>query len=153
MDFADFNRQVAVLGGVAVVQVAFRAEGGMFMVRNLARTSRGFIERLGGTDDVYIRRAAPCDHPFVLVDDIDMGTIDKMVRDGIAPAISIETSHENYQAVIRFVRDLPPSIRKSAARALVKKYGGDLGSADADHFFRAAGFNVSGKPAALYFPG
>lgn len=90
-------------------------------------------------EHIYIRPGG--DHSFVLLDDVKKSTIERMKTDGYEPAITVETSPNNYQAWVKLAPEpLPAEVRQEAAKALAKHYGADTGSADARHYGRLAGF-------------
>lgn len=89
--------------------------------------------------DVYIRPAG--EHALVLVDDLTREAVEQMKTDGFMPAAIIETSPNNFQAWVRLSdQPLSADVRRLAARALAKRYVGDLNSADSRHYGRLAGF-------------
>ncbi len=89
--------------------------------------------------DIYIRPEGS--QGLVLMDDIGIGTIDRMEADGIEPAAVIETSPMNYQAWIRVSQEpLEEKLATQIAKNLAQQYGGDSNSADWRHFGRLAGF-------------
>lgn len=91
-------------------------------------------------DDIYIRPAGD-NHALVLVDDLKKSAIEQMKAKGYAPAAIVETSPGNYQCWVK-ISDTPQpaDVRKLAAQALAKHFGGDLNSADSQHYGRLAGF-------------
>lgn len=97
-------------------------------------------------DDIYIRPSPKESHPYVLLDDVGIGTIRQMEQDGLAPAAEVETSPMNYQVLLRLPESLHRADRKAVERLLVERYGADLGSADGGHYMRLSGF-TNRKPA------
>ena len=79
-------------------------------------------------------------HPWLFVDDLDLITIEEMVMAGHIPALVIETSPKNHQVWLKASHDLNAKDRSLANKRLAKLYGGDLASADGQHFGRLAGF-------------
>ena len=138
----ELERQIEVLGQV---EFAYRRADGMFFV------SMERVRRFEIAEDCYIRPRPDVPHSFVLIDDLTWTAIDDLRRDGLNPALVIETSDGNFQAVLKLSHlPLDRQTRKTAARVLAEKYDGDFGSADADHFFRAAG-SVNRKPGRQNF--
>jgi len=92
---------------------------------------------------IYVRPKADWHH-LVLVDDLKSDTLERMRRDGVEPALLVETSPENYQVWISVAQPsrkiVPPEIRAAIAQRMVEDYCGDPGSADAKHYGRLAGF-------------
>jgi hypothetical protein len=90
-------------------------------------------------NDIYIRPAG--EHGLVLVDDLKPEALQRMQRDGFAPAATIETSPGNYQAWVKLAdQPITADLRHAVARELAQTYGGDLNSADSRHYGRLAGF-------------
>lgn len=79
-------------------------------------------------------------HPWLFVDDLDLITIEEMTEAGHIPALVIETSPKNHQVWLKASHDLDAKNRTLANKRLAKLYGGDLASADGEHFGRLAGF-------------
>ena len=105
------------------------------VVRSLA-----WLKRMNARgNDIYIRPVG--DHALVLVDELSAEALARMQRESYAPAAIIETSPGNHQAWVRLSeKPLPAHVRTLAARGLAKHYGGDMNSAEAQHFGRLAGF-------------
>lgn len=73
--------------------------------------------------DIHIRPAG--EHGFVLVDGLEREAIERMRRDGFAPAATLEASHGHYQAWVKLSGDpLPAEVRRLTAEGLAKHYGG-----------------------------
>jgi len=90
-------------------------------------------------NDIYIRPAGSVG--LVLVDDLKAHALAQLKRDGLAPAVVVETSPANYQAWLRVSQEpIPPEQATAAARILATRYGGDIASADFRHYGRLAGF-------------
>lgn len=87
--------------------------------------------------DVYVR---PADSRYLLVDDLKPEAVERMRRDGVAPAAVVETSRGNVQAWVRLTSQLRPEEGTEAARLLAQRYGGDPKSADHGHIGRLPGF-------------
>jgi hypothetical protein len=90
-------------------------------------------------NDIYIRPQGS--QGIVLVDDLGLGSLQRMEADGCKPAVIVQTSSMNYQAWVR-VSEQPISQEEAtaAAKILAERYGGDLNSADWRHYGRLAGF-------------
>ena len=138
------QRQVAALG-VERFEVGIReAKTGQMMNREWSRAeleqSAPWLKRMNAKgNDVYVRPAGA--HGLVLVDDVKPAMLEKMRRDGFAPAAAIETSPGNYQAWVKLSdKPLSADVRRVAAQALAKHYDGDPNSADSRHYGRLAGF-------------
>lgn len=138
------QRQVAALG-VERFEVGIReAKTGQMMNREWSRADLEqavpWLKRMNAKgNDVYIRPAG--EHGLVLVDDVKPAMLEKMRRDGFAPAAAIETSPGNYQAWVKLSdKPLSADVRRVAAQALAKHYDGDPNSADSRHYGRLAGF-------------
>ncbi|MDD4885336.1 MAG: RepB family DNA primase [Thiomonas sp.] len=120
------------------------AQTGLMMHRPWSRAelerSVPWLKRMNARgNDIYIRPDG--DHGLVLVDDLKPDALERMQREGYAPAAILETSPGNFQAWVK-LSDAPLSVavRTRAARGLAQHYGGDLNSADGKHFGRLAGF-------------
>ncbi len=84
-------------------------------------------------------RPITCRH--ILVDDLGEDAMDQLRTDGLGPAFGVRTSKGNHQAWITLSKDeVEPDIAKAAAIIVGKRYGGDLGSTDAQHMGRLPGF-------------
>jgi hypothetical protein len=97
----------------------------------------------------YLRRMNAGDHHvfgrpdstrFVLIDDLDRDALDRLDADLVGPSMIIETSKANHQAWIAVSgHEIPDEIATVAANLLARRYGGDLGSAHAQHVGRLPG--------------
>lgn len=88
---------------------------------------------------VFIR---PC-HPFALADDVEPGTIDRMLDDDLRIAAVIETSPGSFQVWVPLagpLRTVDLAVCVAACDRLVELYGTDPGVAHRDSFGRAPGF-------------
>lgn len=90
--------------------------------------------------DIYVRPEPSKPHPFIMLDDVNAGSIDQMKRDGLTPVLQIETSPLNYQVLLKLPERLDRHVRKATERVLSGRYGSDLNSADGGHYMRLAGF-------------
>jgi hypothetical protein len=91
--------------------------------------------------DIYITQAKNIDRALILVDDLCRPKIDQMTLRGMSPACVIETSPDNYQVWVSLGPEpMSCSERGFVARALAEQFGGDIASADANHYGRLAGF-------------
>jgi hypothetical protein len=88
--------------------------------------------------NIYVRPHG--EHGITLIDDVNETAIQRMKRDGFAPAAVIETSPGNFQSWLHHGTTLSPAEGTQAAKDLAKRYNGDLKSADWRHFGRLAGF-------------
>ena len=138
------QKQINALG-VERFEVGIReAKTGQMMNREWSRAeleqSAPWLKRMNAKgNDVYVRPAGA--HSLVLVDDVKPAMLEKMRRDGFAPAATIETSPGNYQAWVKLSdKPLSADVRRVAAQALAKHYDGDPNSADSRHYGRLAGF-------------
>ncbi len=90
--------------------------------------------------------------PFALADDVQAGTIDRMLDDGCRIAAVIETSPGSFQAWVPLagpLQTVDPSVCAAACERLVELYGTDPGVAHRDSFGRAPGFR-NRKPEHEY---
>ena len=89
--------------------------------------------------DIYVRPAGSTG--LILVDDLNLGSLERMRQDGLKPAAITQTSPLNYQAWVRLSdRPVPQEQATAAAKILAERYGGDPNSADWRHYGRLAGF-------------
>ena len=89
--------------------------------------------------DVYIRPAGSTG--LILVDDLNLGNLERMRQDGFKPAAITQTSPLNYQAWVRLSGSpIPQEQATAAAKILAARYDGDPNSADWRHYGRLAGF-------------
>lgn len=125
-------------------EVGIRDASGKMMSRLWSKAevfkSVGFLKKANfDGSDIYIRPAES--EGLVLIDDLGLGTLDRMDADGCNPAAITQTSPHNYQAWVRVSRDpLDPKIATQVAKLLAERYGGDPNSADWRHYGRLAGF-------------
>lgn len=99
-----------------------------------------WMKRMNWQDnDIYVRPLGSVG--LVLVDDLTEAKVTQLARDGLAPAVVVETSPSNFQTWVR-VSEVPiaEEVATAAARILAERYGGDSNSADWRHFGRLAGF-------------
>jgi hypothetical protein len=95
------------------------------------------FENLKGSN-IYIRPAGI--HSLSLVDDVMAKDVQRMKAGGFRPALVVETSPHNFQAWLQHGRTLDQVLSTAVAKALARRFHGDLGSADWRHFGRLAGF-------------
>jgi hypothetical protein len=138
------QRQINALD-VPRFEVGIReSKTGQMMNREWSRAeveqSTAWLKRMNAKgNDVYIRPAG--DHGLVLVDDLTADKISSMHKDGFQSAAQIETSPGNYQVWVKLSdKPLSAEVRALAAQGLAKQYGGDMNSADSQHYGRLAGF-------------
>jgi len=83
---------------------------------------------------------------LIFFDDVTTHIIEKMKIYGHEPAISLESSPQNYQGWVRVSNnEIPNDLATQCAKVLVNKYNTDSNSADFRHFGRLAGF-TNNKP-------
>lgn len=104
-------------------------------------SSIGFLaKRNVNGEDIYIRPAPKEKHGLILVDDAKTEALIRMRQDGLNPAVTVETSPNNYQVWLKLGDDLEPSLRTKIAKFLATRYNTDKASADYRHYGRLAGF-------------
>lgn len=148
------RKQLASMDGVETFEVGIR-DGRTGKMRNIEMSAADVIASLPRLKrenakgcDIYIRPASRESHPYVLLDDVGIGTIGKMRADGIEPVVEVLTSPINYQVWVRLPESLPMVDRKAVERLLVKRYGADPNSADGGHYGRLTGFTTR-KPSHI----
>lgn len=153
--------QLAAMDNPGGYEVGLRSEvkEGMLIRRWSAaevENAIGFLRSKNAAGEhIYIRPRRDAPSALVLVDDWKAENLKRFEADGHKAACVIETSPGNLQAWIKLPDPVGPEVRKTIARWLVSTYGGDLGSADAEHFGRLSGFtNRKDKyrSAKGYFP-
>jgi len=78
---------------------------------------------------------------LVFFDDLNLGTIEKMKKEGYAPAVIIESSPMNYHGWIKVSNDpIPEDLATAVCKSIAQRYSGDKDSADWRHYGRLAGF-------------
>ncbi len=99
-----------------------------------------WLKRMNAHDhDVYIRPLGSVG--LIVADDLTGTALTELTRDGLTPAVVVETSPTNYQAWLRVSADpIAEELATAAARVIAERYGTDPNSADWRHFGRLAGF-------------
>ena len=78
---------------------------------------------------------------YILLDDISKATIERLYKDGFEPFYFLQTSPDNFQAVIKLSDSpLDYDIQTFVSKQLSELYNADPNSTDPGHFFRLAGF-------------
>jgi hypothetical protein len=108
---------------------------------------RAWFKRMNARgNDIYVRPATESTRQgLVLVDDLSREALEALDRAGHEPCVITETSPANFQAWIRLGTNVPAELRAAVAKRLAREHGGDLGSTDARHYGRLAGF-TNAKP-------
>lgn len=88
---------------------------------------------------IYIQPAEDT-HNLVLVDDVSFDDIENMAKNGHKPALTVETSPDNYQAWVKVNKSLTGDERANVADYLAKTYDADPNSVQKRHYGRLAGF-------------
>jgi RepB DNA-primase from phage plasmid len=96
---------------------------------------------------VYVRPFGV--HNLSLVDDVTVHTVADMKMQGYEPTAVIETSPGNLQVWLKHGQVLDEVTSTRAAKALARRFGGDLSSADWRHFGRLAGFTNAKRERQL----
>lgn len=91
--------------------------------------------------NIFIRPAGDQSAGLIMVDDLSQAQLGKLEGQGLKPALSIETSPQNYQAWVR-VSDTPldKELANEVSRTLMKEAGGDPGGVGWRQYGRLAGF-------------
>lgn len=105
---------------------------------------RARLEAGGRIADLHVRESpgGKIYHRVLLVDDLEHRFLKKLAQDYAGPMIGIETSLNNYQALLiapRFPRGLFAKEVRSVQQALALRYGGDLGAVGVHQLHRFAG--------------
>ena len=89
--------------------------------------------------DIHVRPAG--EHGLVLVDGLKAEAIERMKREGFAPAATVEASPGSFQAWVKLSEGaLPAEVRRVAAEGLAGRYGGEARSVGSWPYGRLAGF-------------
>ena len=87
---------------------------------------------------IFVR---PCgESNLTLVDDLKADAVAQMWREGLQPAVVVQTSPANHQVWIKHPSKFDKELGTAVARALAGRFGGDVKAADWRHFGRLAGF-------------
>lgn len=138
------RRQLEAMCGDNVEIGVREEESGKTMIRQWSpaevENSLGWLKRCNARGcHIYVRLHGS--HGLLLLDDVGLGTIERMKQDGLEPALVVETSPMNFQAWVRVsYQTVAPQVVTQAAKLLAKRYGADRASADYRHFGRLAGF-------------
>ena len=125
--------------------VHHRAEDRMWRLTNLTAAQvleheREFARLNVAGRDIYI--APVRNGGLILIDDLSAATLMSMRADGLASALTVETSPANFQAWIRVADgELPRELATAVSRELAIRYGGDRGSVGGEHLGRLAGYS------------
>jgi hypothetical protein len=102
--------------------------------------------------DIYFKPASPSEGmrpALVLLDDLNPDALERMRRDGMAPALEVTSSPGNHQAWVRVgTAPLPVDVVRQVARDLAETYGGDPLAAKGEQFGRLPGF-TNRKPKRI----
>jgi hypothetical protein len=130
---------------VARFDVVLRDAGtGQTMERQWGRAeiegALAWLKRMNARgSDIHIRPAG--EHGLVLVDELKAEAIERMKRDGFAPAATVETHPGSYQAWVKVSeKPLSHQVRRIAEEGLAGHYEGNPGSAGGSPYGRLAGF-------------
>ena len=89
--------------------------------------------------DIFIRPKGS--QGLVFFDDLNIGTIERMKKDGYSPAVIIESSPMNFHGWLKVSETpIPENIATVICKSIAKRYQGDKDSADWRHYGRLAGF-------------
>lgn len=146
-------RQAVAMGCARYRIGIFDASGGLFEPRvvdvaGLEAMLPMLAARNVGGANVYIEPDPAEPHGLVLVDDVDMVTVEEMDAAGFAARVVVETSFKNCQAWLGFKRALSGGERAAIGRMLALRFGADAMCAATRHMGRLAGF-TNRKPARI----
>ena len=138
------QRQVAGLG-VERLEVEIRdARSGETTTRTWSgaelERSLAWLKRMNARgSDIHVRPAG--EHGLVLVDGLKAEAIERMKREGFAPAATVEASPGSFQAWVRLSEGaLSAEVRRVAAEGLARHYEGEARNAGSGPYGRLAGF-------------
>lgn len=98
------------------------------------------LKRLNAQGNHIYIQPAEDEHKLVLVDDVSFDDIENMTKKGHKPALTVETSPDNYQAWVKSSESLRGHERAYMAKFLARTYDADPNSAQTRHYGRLAGF-------------
>jgi DNA primase RepB-like protein len=137
------RNQLAAMG-CACFDIGVLQQSGRMLLRESWSTAQieAAIKWLGRENacgaQIFVRPHG--EHALSLLDDLTFYAILALKRSGFDPAVIVETSRRNFQAWLNHGRLLNRALSTHAAKALVRRFGGDPSSADWRHFGRLAGF-------------
>lgn len=105
--------------------------------REIVRSVGWLKARNRAGSHVYLR---PAGTKFVLVDEVNLGGVERMREQDVVPAAVVEASPGILQVWVRFPVAMQPDLATSVGRLLAERYGGDPGASGFRHLGRAAGF-------------
>ena len=149
------TRQLDALAAPAYRVTVMKELGGKKVGQNLGKDSAGGPEQLWSRDDiigmlprltaenarggnVYVTPIDPAAH-HVLIDDLKAADLARLRADGYQPAVVLESSPGNHQAVVKVGRDVPEAAANEWFKALNRELG-DERITGLRHPFRLAGF-------------
>lgn len=137
--------QLSAFNDVEFFEVGIQSKNGAMNIQKMtADQVIKAVPRLkrdnAGGANIFIRPDRMTEHPYLLLDDLEFDAIDELRREVFGISALIESSPNNWQAVIKYAASLSPAQRKIFERALQKRFNSDVGAADGQHFFRLAGF-------------
>lgn len=78
---------------------------------------------------------------LIFFDDVNLATLEQMKKDGLSPAITLESSPHNYHGWIKISdHSIAEAVATFACKLVARKYNSDIDSADWRHYGRLAGF-------------
>jgi hypothetical protein len=91
--------------------------------------------------DVYLRPAG--EHGLILISGLQDEGLERMKREGLAPAATIEVSPGRYEAWVKLSdKAVPESVLRVAQVGLAKRYGGDLDVDPTKRTLRSGGWRA-----------
>src|SRR6266571_4608132 len=124
--------QVAAMGCASSEIGVLDASPGTMLLRTwtVAELGHGlpWLRRMNALGrDIYVRPAGSAG--LILLDDLAPTALLRLKSDGLAPAVTVETSPGNYQAWLRVAQEpIAPEQATMVARILAERYGGDPAS-------------------------
>lgn len=100
------NRQLKAMGCLFYsIGVRNAVTGVMFNIRctqeDIIKSIPFFKHKNASGCDIYIKPADDETHSLILIDDVSLQTIKNMIDSGEPPALTVETSPNNYQAWLK----------------------------------------------------
>jgi len=144
--FQAIDRQLQAMPAVAKFDIGIREQrtGKMEKRLSLSGDVSKFVPMLRAKNaqgsDIYIRPNPAINHPYLLMDDVELEAVECLTSHGYHHCLLLETSRSNHQLLLRAPIALDINTRKTMERALSNWFGSDPASCDGQHYFRLAGF-------------
>lgn len=136
IDLVDIRGQASPTGNAGAVSPAIHRK----WRRGDLEKSVSWLKRMNARGhDIHIRPVG--EHALVMLDGLAPAAVERLRRDGLAPAAEIDTGTGTRQVWLKLSdQPVPEPVRLAAAAVLVEQYGGDREAAERQQSGRLAGF-------------